>query len=217
MANDIIPGAGKKFDIAMTVVFWLLAVTLMWKTPRPDLGVLLILFILAVEAVDFAVGVVHWALDKYWDYDHQRLGGLVKTFRGHHVDPELMLKHGILKSNNNALPVGVVMALLMFTLESPNLIWFFIFFVVFGAYSATIHQWAHRDDLPAAIKKLQDWNVLISPKLHEKHHEGYWSHYCAITGHWNPILDKVNFWRRVEYVIYRLTNAVPYHRRDTTV
>jgi hypothetical protein len=126
MANDIIPGAGKNFDIAVAVVFWLLTVILMWNTPSPDLAVLLLLFVLAVEAVDFAVGVVHWALDKYWDYDNKRLGALVETFRGHHVDPELMLHHGILKSNNNALPVGVAIALSLFYVDSPTVVWFFI-------------------------------------------------------------------------------------------
>lgn len=214
MANDIIPGLGKKFDATVVTIFWLLIIMLMINTQRLDFWLTIILFILATEAVDFIVGGVHWALDSYWDYESPRMGNLVKTFRGHHVDPNLMLKHGLLKTNNNAMIIALPLSIGLFYCDSIHFIWFSIFFLIVGAYSASVHQWAHREDLPSFIKKLQNWGVLISLNNHLKHHDGYSSHYCAITGHCNFITDRLGFWRGAEYVVEKITGATPHFNNE---
>ena len=43
---------------------------------------------------------------------------------------------------------------------------------------------------------------------HHDHHRAPWtSNYCFVNGVFNPILDKSNFWRKYEKVVYDLTGV----------
>ena len=216
MANDIIPGAGKSFDIAMIVTFYLLSAYILFSYPPINFIAIITLFIIAVELVDFIVGVAHWAFDQYWSYGHKYMGNLIITFRGHHSNPEKMLAHGVIQSNNNAFPIAVLVLILTLLLVSNSNTAYFLLFVSFiGAYSATVHQWCHKNpqELNIIISELQRYGILISPKQHIKHHDGYQSHYCAITGHFNYILDYLKFWRLLEFVVKKLSGIKPYYQK----
>ncbi len=220
MSNDIIPGVGKNFDITVIVLYYMVAcyiisgMLIQGKVPSV-LSIAVIAFV-AIELVDFAVGVVHWALDKYWSYDHKYFGGLVITFRGHHEDVNKLLSHGVIKSNNNAFPIALLIIFVISIMDvSSEWKVFWLLFTFFGAYSASIHRVAHIDnkDLNFIIAFLQRIGFLISKEEHEKHHNGYMSHYCAITGHFNFFLDGINFWRKLENFIEKYFNVIPYHKR----
>lgn len=70
-----------------------------------------------------------------------------------------------------------------------------------------IHKWAHlskkdRGMLPRLLNKTK---LIISPQLHQKHHNGKINNsYCITSGICNPILDKINFWKKLESLISSL-------------
>src|SRR5262245_18227834 len=43
---------------------------------------------------DFMSGLVHWAADNWGSESWPIIGGFVRPFRNHHVDPEEMTRHG---------------------------------------------------------------------------------------------------------------------------
>jgi ubiquitin-conjugating enzyme E2 variant len=51
---------------------------------------------------------------------------------------------------------------------------------------------------------------LQSPRHHGRHHSGAKdSYYCVVTNVLNPVLEKVNFWRRLETVVEHATGKAP--------
>ncbi|MFN9421301.1 MAG: fatty acid desaturase CarF family protein [Pirellula sp.] len=47
--------------------------------------------------------------------------------------------------------------------------------------------------------------MLQSPKHHAQHHiEPFESKYCVMTDWLNPILDRLDFWRRLEEIIWKV-------------
>lgn len=57
---------------------------------------------------------------------------------------------------------------------------------------------------------LQRAHLLQSPRHHGSHHAGSKnSHYCVVTNFLNPVLEEVNFWRRLERLVQRLTGRAP--------
>jgi len=46
-------------------------------------------------------------------------------------------------------------------------------------------------------------------KAHDAHHAQPVGSYCIVNGMANPLLDKLNVWRKAEYHIYRATGLEP--------
>lgn len=63
------------------------------------------------------------------------------------------------------------------------------------------------------IRFLQSTRLILTHEEHHRHHTGEFdTGYCIINGWMNPILEKIDFWRRVENFITRTTGAIP--RKD---
>ncbi len=213
--NDWFPQAGKKFDIAVLIIVWMLFGVLIYTTPLVSWWMLGLILFLAFEANDLVVGIVHWGLDKYIRYDHKVFGHLARTFREHHPRPEEIYSHGYLETNSNAYFFVMLLTIPTISLvHTPGARWFCLFFLIIGAQSATIHRWAHVPQAPRVVSLLQRWGVLLSPGHHINHHNGYMSHYCAISGHLNPFFDGLKIWRGIEYVIKKATKIAPFHELE---
>ena len=90
--------------------------------------------------------------------------------------------------------------------------WMIIFGVPVGVLTNECHKWAHmiHSKPHPIVQFLQKAGLIISHEKHHQHHQGNFdSAYCIINGWMNPILDSINFWRGLEYIIFKLTGAVP--------
>ena len=160
---------------------------------------------------DFISGVVHWAADTYCSEDTPIVGpSLVKPFRRHHLYPRDICTHNLVETVGNVCILAVpVLALCLYLLWLfPEASWMaFAAFCIALMSAATVatnqfHKWAHSENPPAFARPLQRMRLVLEPAHHELHHTApYESHYCITNGWLNPLLNKIKFFRRLEYAL----------------
>lgn len=154
--------------------------------------------------VDFITGVVHWLEDSFWSPNTPILGKwLVEPNLAHHKNGQEFLKKSYLQSSWDLLFIGGTLLLIAYF--THHLRWEIWLFVILASNANQIHKWAHitRDtNKPKIINWLQKIYILQSTKHHGQHHrKPNDTHFCTVTNLLNPILDKTNFWRHLEYVL----------------
>ncbi|MBV6516913.1 MAG: hypothetical protein HPKKFMNG_02610 [Planctomycetes bacterium] len=169
-------------------------------------AIMIILEILAVILVaDFFAGFIHWAEDAYAREDMPIIGPFVAAPNVlHHKQPRAFLKKNWLQSSwdlllGGALLVGTAAALGVLTWH----VWLFAALVVM---SNQVHKWSHQGPREhwRVITWLQKARVLQTPRQHAQHHRGERNtHYCVITNVLNPVLDRIGFWKGLEWCIER--------------
>lgn len=86
---------------------------------------------------------------------------------------------------------------------------FIILTVVIGV-GATVaanqcHKWAHQDNPPKMVRFLQGTRIVLGPAHHGSHHiKPFKIHYCIVNGWLNSVLDKLKFFRGLEYALRKL-------------
>jgi hypothetical protein len=173
---------------------------------------------------DFSSGFVHWIADTWGATSMPVLGGFIRPFREHHVDPKAMTRHDYIETNglNCMITLPTATGTLLLPLEIHGLVAPLLFFdVCIGSAMLWImmtnqfHKWAHLEAaaLPKGLRLLQRTGLILSPEHHDVHHNApFATHYCITSGWLNRPLAKLHFFRILEAVITRLTGAVP--RRD---
>ena len=167
-------------------------------------------------AADFGSGLVHWAGDT-WGTTRTPLVGqsIIRTFREHHVDEKSITRHDFVETNglnclatlpmlltSAALGLEELWSLLVATFLHSLAIWVFL--------TNQIHSWAHDDHAPAPVRFLQRVGLVLGPQHHAVHHAApFDKYYCITTGWMNPVLLRLDFYRRTERLITALTGAVP--------
>ena len=170
--------------------------------------------IAGIAAADFASGLVHWGADTWGRDDCPVIGGrLLVPFRLHHINPDDFLRRRFIDTNGDValITIPVVVALLRVPLDSPwaPLAVFGFSFCSIGSMTNQIHQWAHMPLPPRPVRLLQSVGLLLDRGEHATHHRGpYDRHYCITTGWCNRPLEAIQFFRRLEFAITRLTGAV---------
>ncbi|GJQ12103.1 hypothetical protein GpartN1_g3894.t1 [Galdieria partita] len=111
---------------------------------------------------------------------------------------------------------------------------FLIFFLSLLAIWPEAHKWGHMSDPerppPPVVCLLQSYGLLIPIHEHLWHHDSHLFYrsgtedaaslelmrdssqtaaYCAISGHWNRVLDITGFFRKLEWLIYYLFRVEP--------
>jgi ubiquitin-conjugating enzyme E2 variant len=163
--------------------------------------------VVGLLSADFTSGAVHWLLDRCFTEDTPVIGPiLVRPFREHHVEPQRMVGHGMLELHGNTcLPVIATLAcaraLPADTSQTGWLLfeaWLFCFAAT-GMWTNQFHEWAHADTCSRPVRWLQRARLILSPEDHARHHsEGFRTHYCMTTGWLNPVLDRIDFFARLE-------------------
>jgi ubiquitin-conjugating enzyme E2 variant len=171
-----------------------------------------------VALADFSSGVLHWAADTWGRADLPVIGPrLLVPFRVHHVNPDDFLRRRFLDTNGDvaALAIAPLVAMLWIPLDAaPGQVVALagLGFCAFGVMTNQIHQWAHSPRPPRAVAVLQAAGLLLRPHAHARHHgRPYDGEYCITTGWWNRPLDAIEFFRRLEHIVTRVTGAVPRH------
>jgi hypothetical protein len=163
---------------------------------------------LGVLGGDFVSGIVHWAADTYGSEDTPLIGpSLVKPFRLHHVYPRDICTHGLVETTGNvcilAVPVLSGCLYLMWLMPQSGLLAFSVFSFALTA-AATIgtnqfHKWAHQESPSALARWLQRKRLVLEPQHHKLHHtQPFNVNYCITNGWLNPLLNKLQFFRRLE-------------------
>ena len=84
------------------------------------------------------------------------------------------------------------------------LTWHVWLFAILSANANEFHKWEHRTrkENGRLISFLQDIKILQSAKHHALHHtDPKNSHFCTISNVLNPVLDKIQFWNGLEWLL----------------
>lgn len=158
--------------------------------------------LLCLVAADFLTGLLHWWEDTYGDPGWPVIGELiVKPNILHHQDPLHFTTAETLFSRNylQVVPASLLAAGVLFL--SPSL-WPVSLTLVVAAFGNEVHAWSHRAKNPWPVRLLQDTGILQAPRQHAKHHHAPFTHYyCTILNVTNAVLESLDFWRRLEYLI----------------
>jgi plasmanylethanolamine desaturase len=160
-------------------------------------------FIATVFAAEFVAGVVHWFEDAYIRDNTPLVGRWIgRPNTVHHHYPRYMTRHNWWQSSADLLLVSAVLVLIAWL--GGWLTWQVWLFAILAANANEFHKWEHRTrkENGPVISFLQDIRVLQTAKHHARHHtDPKNSHYCTITNLLNPVLDRMHFWDRVEWVL----------------
>ena len=164
----------------------------------------------AFIAADFVSGFVHFVGDTFGHPDMPVVGpSFIRPFREHHVDPRGITRHDFIETNGNNCLVCVPVAWAIYAwFPATTDIWLH-FFVAFWGWlflwvfmTNQFHKWAHLEEPPGWIVKLQRWRLILSPDHHDIHHTPpFDTYYCITTGWLNPLLARVRFFPITEAVI----------------
>lgn len=159
-------------------------------------------------AGDFLTGLLHWLADTYGSVNTPVVGrSLLQPFRLHHRYPADICAHDLVETLGNsciiATPVMTVSLYLLWDDESSALGAFAIFVLAIVALTTVLtnlfHKWAHTERPSLPIRLLQRAGLILGPEHHAGHHASpFLVSYCITNGWCNPLLDKLNFFRRLE-------------------
>ncbi len=157
-----------------------------------------------VLTADFLTGLMHWAEDTWLAPGRNALLDrfIVNDNIEHHRRPGSIRSGSYLQTNGVTLVLsGIGLAALVVghvEMWQPYLV------MILLSHSNQAHRWAHSSNVPPIVGILQRSGVLQSPAQHAIHHKRpYASHYCALTNALNPLLERIAFWRGLEWMIER--------------
>ena len=165
---------------------------------------------------DFVSGVFHWMEDRYGDPEWPIVGHTIRENQQHHHTPRSFLKGNLYTRNREVWVIGIAFLGLFFALGWLNL--FTASAVLFGMFANEIHASAHRSpkENGPIVTGLQKLGLMQSHAHHAAHHrKGKDSHYCVMSNHINPVLERVQFFQTIERTIKAISGAVP--RLDDSV
>lgn len=166
---------------------------------------------MAWAVTDAGSGIFHFGVDNYGDPKTPVVGTMIKEFQEHHVKPWDLEEASVW---TNCAQAGQVLGPLLMGVAYANphyLVQAAALSVMTAGYLAQAsHRWAHMGQrAPKIVKGLQKLGVMQTKKQHDAHHAQPIGTYCIVNGMANPLFDKLNLWRKAEYVIYKATGAEP--------
>jgi len=212
--------AQRRWNVAGLAAFAVLAVWIGHHVLSRPLGPLpLVVGVLAGWVLtDFLCGVIHWAGDTWGRTSMPLIGRfVVRTFREHHVDPQAITRHGLVQMLGEQAIVAVPLISLLGLYdpavddELGNTLLVALYTTFVASIAANVfHKWAHMRQPPLAARLLQRAGILISFRHHARHHcPPYLQCYCIAIGWLNPVLDRLRFWRGLEWLAWKVTGAIP--------
>ncbi|MFC7378068.1 fatty acid desaturase CarF family protein [Brevundimonas sp. GCM10030266] len=153
-----------------------------------------------VLLADFASGLIHWVIDRYIPGDAPLIGRhFVGLIHQHHEQPHAMFQLSPVRNNAGFVILVGSLFLAFAVLGWLNTLTVTAF--IFGAGANQIHAWSHRRPkrFAALIRFLQRIGLFQSPRHHGRHHgPSPTACYCLITNWVNPVVDRMELWRRGE-------------------
>ena len=168
---------------------------------------------------DLLVGVFHWFKDTYGTPFTPIIGRkIIWSSRLHHIRPRYVLEFSdweLFKTSSiwTLIWMGPVFYYIDISVFTITL------FLVIGL-NDVVHKYAHMSDIerPIFMSVLQKLKICQTHNEHHIHHtEPYIKNYCPITPFTNGILEKIDFWRRLEKIIEDSFGIKPRDVPDTYV
>lgn len=159
---------------------------------------------------DLITGAFHWFEDRYGNPKWPILGHTIHQNQQHHHTPRSFLSGTFFERNREVWAIGLAFLAMFWALGWLNL--FTASAVIFGMCANEIHAAAHRSpkENGAIITWLQKTGLMQSHKHHAQHHrKGKDTHYCVMTNHLNPVLERIHFYPAIETGIKWTTGATP--------
>ncbi len=179
------------------------------------------LWIAAVAALGFVLadlvsGLVHWGFDTWGRRDTPILGPtFIVPFRVHHDDPMDITRHGFAATNGHNCFVSLLVLLPALALPStwaitPSVQALIVSLSLGVLATNQFHKWSHLEQVGPMVARLQAWHLVLGREHHQVHHSfPYHRHYCITTGWLNRPLDAIGFFRKLEWLIERVTGVAP--------
>jgi ubiquitin-conjugating enzyme E2 variant len=174
---------------------------------------------LSLIVSDFLSGILHWFGDSYkinkilcvkYPFLNTLQIEFFNDFKIHHDKP-----YDIYQKNTILYNIGYIalvpLVLCIFGLLIRNLLFknFIMYLMIFLFFTNIFHRLAHlqkNNKLPYIISLLMDYWPFLNSNRHQKHHEyPQIKSYCITSGLLNPLLDKIKFFDKIEYIIYSIT------------
>jgi ubiquitin-conjugating enzyme E2 variant len=161
-------------------------------------------------AADLVTGFFHWLADRFGSPSTPVVGpALVRAFREHHADPRAITRRDFVETNGTNCAVSLPGLLAALALPASGDAWlgagaFLGSLACACAATNQLHQWAHAERPPAAVRALQRLRVCLPPEHHARHHvPPHSTHYCVTSGWLNAPLDALGVFAALEAAIRR--------------
>jgi len=178
--------------------------------------------VIGILTADLISGIVHWSADSYGSVEMFLIGkNLLRNFREHHIDPTAITRHDFVETNGDNLtaivPLLGYLAYSFTTNNNDQILYkynwhLYLFFIaVFLSLTNQFHKWSHTYfGLPRHITILQDLHIIL-PRIHHRVHHvtPHDTYFCITTGWLNYPLELIDFWQRLENLIFKLTGVRP--------
>ncbi len=152
---------------------------------------------------DFIMGIYHWIKDSYFSPFTPIIG---KTFiwgsRLHHVKPRYVLESSDIDIFWTSAKWTLIWMAPVFYLTGINAFTMSLFLTI--SINDIVHKYAHtvEHERPKLVTLLQNLGIFQSHDEHHLHHVApYEINYCPISPYVNVVLEKINFWRKLEKYI----------------
>lgn len=156
---------------------------------------------------DFLTGLFHWVEDTYgvpsWGPFLNKQ--VVLPNIEHHRNPSAIGRMSSFVSRNY---VSLTLFLVAFFVASyfgagP----YFFLTGLLASLGNEVHTWNHRKalDNPMIVRFIQDTGLVQTRQQHNLHHKPpYSSYYCTLTNFTNAVLERVRFWRGLEFLLDKI-------------
>lgn len=162
--------------------------------------------LVCILIADFITGLVHWWEDSYGLPSWPVLGKLViEPNIDHHLRPGIIGSMTTLFSRNYQTVVPAVLVSLALWYVAGVAAWPLVLIFVLAALGNEVHSWNHRGRNGPVVRLLQDAALIQTPQQHARHHRPpFEAYYCTLTNVTNAVLEAVQFWRGLEWCVWKL-------------
>lgn len=160
------------------------------------------IILICIISADFFTGIVHWFEDTYGLPSWPIIGAwVIEPNIEHHEKPSLIGRMGTFASRNLQ---PILLAIIGFgtCCFFGTASWPVLLVAALAAFGNEVHCWNHRVKNNRFITFLQNSGLVQSRRQHAMHHRPpYDRYYCVLTSFTNEVLELLDFWRRLEWLV----------------
>lgn len=203
-----------------------------------QVGEFLLGALVAYFLADLFSGIYHWASANYLSESFRWSRNALRYYRWHVERPEEIVQMNFFDNVYSHCLIVIPFLLLTAYLRSSLSLFVesvVVFLLACIAIWPELHKWSHMEGSsqppPVIVRTLQQLGLILTANDHKGQHttnrqvsypmekKRNWlsrdhfhvatTSYSTVSGHWNWILDSIEFYRKLEYIIYLFTGVEP--------